>query len=63
MIGWGLIAAAPFVARPAKHRRASLGNGLVICIATLITVWGLSRSLGVALPTSTRRSTRRCPRR
>jgi len=50
MIGWGLIAAAPFVRGRAKHRRASLGNGLVICIATLITVWGLSRSLGVALP-------------
>src|SRR4051812_27819551 len=50
MIGWGLIAAAPFVAGRAKYRRASLGNGLVICIATLIVVWGLSRSLGVALP-------------
>ena len=50
MIGWGLIAAAPFVAGRAKHRRASLGNGVVICIATLVTVWGLSRSLGVALP-------------
>jgi hypothetical protein len=50
MIGWGLIAAAPFVGGRAKHRRASLWNGTVICVATLITVWGLSRSLGVALP-------------
>jgi len=50
MIGWGLIAAAPFARGRAKHRRASLGNGLVISVATLITVWGLSRSLGVALP-------------
>ena len=50
MIAWGLIAAAPFARGRAKHRRASLGNGLVICVATLITVWGLSRSLGVALP-------------
>jgi signal transduction histidine kinase len=45
-----LIAAAPFARGRAKHRRASLGNGLVICVAMLITVWGLSRSLGVALP-------------
>jgi signal transduction histidine kinase len=50
MIGWGLIAAAPFVRGRAKHRRASLGNGLAVCIATLITVWATSRSLGVALP-------------
>ncbi len=50
MIGWGLIAAAPFVGGRAKHRRASLGNGVVICVATLVTVWGVSRSLGVALP-------------
>src|SRR3979409_463106 len=50
MLGWGLIAAAPFVRGRAKHRRASLGNGLVICVASLVTVWGLSRSLGVALP-------------
>lgn len=50
MIGWGLITAAPFVKGRAKHRRASLGNGLVICLASLVTVWSLSRSLGVALP-------------
>ena len=39
-IGWSLIAAAPFVSGRAKHRRASLVNGLVICIASLVTVWG-----------------------
>ena len=50
MIGWGLIAAAPFVGGRVKHRRASLGNGVVICVATLVTVWAVSRSLGVALP-------------
>src|SRR4051794_1043100 len=50
MIGWGLIAAAPFARGRAKHRRASLWNGIVICLATLVTVWGLSRSLGIALP-------------
>jgi signal transduction histidine kinase len=50
MVGWGVIAAAPFVRGRAKHRRASLGNGLVICVVSLIAVWGASQSLGVALP-------------
>jgi signal transduction histidine kinase len=50
MIGWGLIAAAPFVKGRAKHRRAELGNGLAICAAALIVVWGLSSSLGGTLP-------------
>lgn len=50
MVGWGVIAAAPFVRGRAQHRKWSLWNGLVICAATLVVVWGLSRSLGVALP-------------
>jgi signal transduction histidine kinase len=50
MLGWGVIAAAPFVTGRANHRRWSLWNGLVISVASLIVVWGLSRSLGVALP-------------
>jgi signal transduction histidine kinase len=50
MVGWGVIAAAPFVRGRAQHRKWSLWNGLVISAATLVVVWGLSRSLGVALP-------------
>jgi signal transduction histidine kinase len=50
MLGWGVIAAAPFVRGRAQHRKWSLWNGLVICAAALVVVWGLSRSLGVALP-------------
>ena len=50
MLGWGVIAAAPFVSGRAHHRRWSLWNGLVISALSLIVVWGLSRSLGVALP-------------
>jgi signal transduction histidine kinase len=50
MAGWGIIAAAPFVTGRANHRRWSLWNGLVISACSLIVVWGLSRSLGVALP-------------
>src|SRR4051794_13077881 len=50
MLGWGLIAAAPFAVGRTTRRRAALGNGLVICVAALVLVWGVSRSLGVALP-------------
>jgi len=50
MLGWGVIAAAPFVSGRAHHRRWSLWNGLVISAISLVVVWGLSRSLGVSLP-------------
>ena len=50
MVGWGIIAAAPFVRGRASHRKWSLWNGLVMSAAALVVVWGLSRSLGVALP-------------
>ncbi len=50
MVGWGVIAAAPFVRGRAHHRKWSLWNGLVISAAALVVVWGLSSSLGVVLP-------------
>jgi signal transduction histidine kinase len=50
LLGWGLIAAAPFAAGRVTRRRAALGNGLVISVAGLVVVWGLSRALGIGLP-------------
>ena len=50
MLGWTLIAAAPFVGGRIQHRRAVLGNALVAAIGGLIIVWGMSRSLGLTLP-------------
>jgi hypothetical protein len=50
MLGWGLIALAPYVRGRARHRKVSLYNALTASLATLIVVWGLSRSLGIALP-------------
>ena len=50
MLGWGLIALAPYVRGRARHRKFSLYNGLTASLATLIVIWGLSRSLGIALP-------------
>ena len=63
MIGWGLIAAAPFVGGRAKRRRASLGNSVVFCVATLVTVWGSRARSASRSRTSTRRATRPCRRR
>jgi len=51
MLGWALIAAAPFVGGRIQHRRAVLGNALVASIGCMIIVWGMSRSLGLTLPT------------
>jgi signal transduction histidine kinase len=50
MLGWALIAAAPFCSGTIQHRRAVLGNALVASVGGLIIVWGISRSLGVTLP-------------
>jgi signal transduction histidine kinase len=50
MLGWALIAGAPFVRGRARHRRFALGNSLVLCTAALVVVWGVSTSLGGALP-------------
>jgi signal transduction histidine kinase len=50
MLGWGLVAAAPFVRGRIRHRKAVLGNALVAAIGGLIIIWGMSRSLGLTLP-------------
>jgi signal transduction histidine kinase len=50
MVGWGLIAAAPFMHGRLQHRRAALGSGIFWALAALGLVWLSSRSLGVALP-------------
>ena len=50
MVGWTLIAIAPFARGRARHRKVSLYNGLTLCVVGLVIAWGLSRSLGVALP-------------
>ena len=49
-LGWALVAAAPFMDGRVRHRRASLGNGFVLCAAGLVGMWGLSDWLGFALP-------------
>ena len=64
MIGWSLIAVAPFVRGRVTHRRFALGNSLVACAVALIMVWSITRSFGFARSrASTRRSRARCPRR
>lgn len=50
MAGFALIAAAPFASGRPRHRRAALGNGIFWSLMALVTVWFLSRSLGVSLP-------------
>jgi signal transduction histidine kinase len=50
MLGWALIAAAPFVRGRVERRRFLLGNALVVCTGALIVAWGVSDSLGGTLP-------------
>jgi signal transduction histidine kinase len=50
MVGWGLIATAPFTHGRVRHRRAALGSGVFWSLAALGLVWLSSRSLGIALP-------------
>jgi signal transduction histidine kinase len=50
ILGWGLIAASPFVRGRVAHRRAVLGNFVVVLALALALVWGVSQSLGVGLP-------------
>lgn len=50
MVGWSLVAIAPFVRGRARHRTFSLYNALTSCVVVLVVVWGLSRSLGGTLP-------------
>ena len=48
--GWALVACAPFVRGRARHRRIALWNGVLVCAAALVVIWGMSRSLGTSLP-------------
>ena len=50
LVGWGLIALAPFVHGRVKHRRFVLGNSLAGCVFALVIVWAMTRWLGFALP-------------
>jgi signal transduction histidine kinase len=50
ILGWGLIAAAPFVHGRVRHRRAALGSGIFWSLASLFCVWLSTRWLGVSLP-------------
>jgi signal transduction histidine kinase len=50
IIGWGLIAAAPFMRGRVHRRRAVLVDGLALGVGALVLAWLASRALGVALP-------------
>ncbi len=50
MLGWALIAAAPFVGGRIQRRKFVLGNVLAASIGGLLIVWGMTHSLGLALP-------------
>jgi len=53
LLGWTLIAFAPFARGRISHRRAVLSNLLVVLLSCLVVLWGVSRSLGVGLPNLT----------
>jgi len=50
LAGWTLVAAAPFVRGRARHRRITLWNGVFVCAAGMVVIWGVSNSLGTSLP-------------
>src|SRR6266700_625274 len=49
MLGWALVAAAPFVRGRVRRRQAALWRTLAACAGALVIVWAVSRSVG-ALP-------------
>lgn len=51
LLGWSLIAAAPFVDGRARHGRFALGSALTLSACGLVVAWGVSASLGGRLPT------------
>jgi signal transduction histidine kinase len=61
MVGWALIAIAPFVRGRVKHRRFVLGNSLVACCVALIVIWAMTRWLGFALPSIDRSRSQSVP--
>ncbi len=50
MLGWGVIAAAPFVGGRIQRRKFVLANAFAAAIGCLLIVWGVTHSLGPALP-------------
>jgi signal transduction histidine kinase len=50
MLGWALIAVAPFVGGRIERRKFVLGNVLAASVACLIVVWGVTHVLGLTLP-------------
>ncbi|HEX4526280.1 MAG TPA: ATP-binding protein [Gaiellaceae bacterium] len=50
LVGWGLIAAAPFANGRLQHRRAALGSGVFWSLVALWLIWLISRSLDITLP-------------
>jgi signal transduction histidine kinase len=51
LLGWGLIAAAPFVHGRVERPRFALGSAFALAVCGLVLAWGLSSSLGGSLPT------------
>src|SRR3977135_2313923 len=50
LVGWGLIAVAPFARGRINHRRFVLGYSLAACVGVLVVVWAMTRWLGFAMP-------------
>jgi signal transduction histidine kinase len=50
ILGWALIAAAPFARGRVGHRRAVLGNFAIALALALALIWATSARLGVGLP-------------
>jgi signal transduction histidine kinase len=50
LVGWGLIALAPFVRGRVNHRRFVLGYSLAGSLGVLVVVWAMTRWLGFAMP-------------
>jgi signal transduction histidine kinase len=50
LLGWTIVACAPFVRGRVEHRRTALVDLLAGLAIVLATVWGASRALGVGLP-------------
>jgi signal transduction histidine kinase len=50
ILGWALVAAAPFVGGRIENRRTALIDLLVGLALVLVLVWSASRALGVGLP-------------
>src|SRR5262249_4390149 len=50
LIGWTLVACAPFMRGRVENRRTALVDLIVVLVLALCFVWGCSRALGIGLP-------------